>query len=220
MDIYYTIAGQTCSDIPAVRAHLDSGVLAKLIKAKEDNMLGQEQETFSFQDPCYVYVLLGACAMTLGCQLSDAYISMLKKVYKEGGFMPDAVQQMKKALFGPNTYKNGVPYDFNSKGLVETANSLSAAGAKPNASGIMGLNVPSPGGMFGGDMGSSDTSTVITEMRDKKNKPYVCGGCGVERTQNGNPLQICGRCKDRRYCSTACRRGTGMSTRRCVSLRR
>jgi hypothetical protein len=79
MDIYCNIAGQ---------AHLDSGVLAKLIKAKEDKMLGQEQEAFSFQDPCYVYVLLGACAMTLGCQLPDSYISMLKKLYRKAVSCP------------------------------------------------------------------------------------------------------------------------------------
>jgi hypothetical protein len=81
-DIYYTLSAQTCSDIPAVRAHLDSGMLAKLIKEKEDKMLAEEQEPFSFRDPCYIYILLGACAMTLGCQLPDSYISMLKELYK------------------------------------------------------------------------------------------------------------------------------------------
>jgi hypothetical protein len=118
--------------------------------------------------------------------------------------MPDAVQQMKGALFGPNAYKNGVPYDFESKGLLETANSLSATGAKPNASGFMGLNVPSPGGIFGGGMGGSDTSIVLKEMRDKKNKSGACGGCGVEKRDDGSALQVCGGCKDRRYRSTAC----------------
>jgi hypothetical protein len=85
--------------------------------------------------------------MTLGCRLPDTYISMTKKVYKEAGLMPDALQQMKKALFGPDGYKNGVPYDFGSKTLDETANSLSAEDPKPNARGYVGLNVPSPGGL-------------------------------------------------------------------------
>jgi hypothetical protein len=193
-----------CFDMAAVRAHLDSGVLAKLIKEKEDKMLAEEQEPFSFRDLCYIYVLLGACAMTLGCQLPDSYISMLKKLYKEGGFMPDAVKQMKKALFGPNGYQNGVPYDFESRGLLETANLLSAAGTKPNASGFVGLNVPSPGGMFGGGMDGSDTSIVLKEMPDKKNKPGACGGCGMEKRADRRALQVCGGCKDRKYCSTAC----------------
>lgn len=48
---------------------------------------------------------------------------MLKKVYIEGGLMPDAQRQMRRALFGPGGYKNGKPYDFRSKTLLETANS-------------------------------------------------------------------------------------------------
>jgi hypothetical protein len=201
--IYYDINGQMCSDIPAVRAHLDSGVLAKLIKEKEAKMLGKEG-AFSFQDPCYVYILLDACAMTLGCNLPDSYVSMLKKVYKEGCLMPDAVQQMKKAFFGPDGYQNGIPYNFNSRDLLETANSLSAADAKPDAFGFVGLNVPSPGDLFGGGMGGSGTSSVIEEMREMKEKPNACGGCGVEKRGDGKPLQVCARCKERRYCSTEC----------------
>ncbi|KAF3047445.1 hypothetical protein E8E12_006802 [Didymella heteroderae] len=65
--------------------------------------------------------------MTLGCQLSVAYISMLKKVYTEGGLMPLAVKQVKKALFGPGAYKNGKPYRFKSKTLEEEADARPAA---------------------------------------------------------------------------------------------
>jgi hypothetical protein len=69
-------------------------VLKKLIKEKKAKMLGND-ELDSFRDPAYIYVLLGAFAMTLGCQFPDFYASILKKVYKEAGLMPDAVRQMK-----------------------------------------------------------------------------------------------------------------------------
>jgi hypothetical protein len=61
----------------AVRAHLDSGVLEKLIKEKEAKMLGNAEPEF-LRDPAYIYILLRACAMTLGCQIPDSYASMLK----------------------------------------------------------------------------------------------------------------------------------------------
>jgi hypothetical protein len=81
-----------------VRKHLDSGVLVKLIAQKEATLLAmptKERELeFHRQDPCYAYVLLGACAMTLGCRLPESYTAMLKKVYTEGGLMPDALKQM------------------------------------------------------------------------------------------------------------------------------
>jgi hypothetical protein len=90
------------------------------------------------QDPCYTYVLLGSCAMTLGCHLPESYLAMLKKVYTEGGLMPDALNQMKQALFGPNGYANdGTPYDFESKTLIEIANSMDCKDEEPNRAGFL-----------------------------------------------------------------------------------
>jgi hypothetical protein len=98
-----------------------------MIAQKEATMLAMPTKNreleFALQDPCYVYVLLGACAMTLGYPLPQGYIATLKKVYTEGGLMPDALKQMKKALAGPGGYRNGEAYDFESKDLIETANS-------------------------------------------------------------------------------------------------
>lgn len=126
---------------------------------------------FYLQDPCYVYLLLGACAMTLGCRLPEPYTAMLKMVYTEGGLMPDALKQMRKALFGPNGYNNGIPYDFESKDRLETANSMVQQDEKPNKFGIFGMNVPSPGGLFntGTGMGNSSTSTIIKKLRERQN---------------------------------------------------
>jgi hypothetical protein len=119
--------------------------------------------------------------------------------------MPDAVQQMKKALFGPNGYKNGVAYDFESKGLLETANSVSKADSKPSPGGFSMLNVPSPGGMFGGGM-AAGAGVVLNELREKNANPTACGGCGVNNKEDGKALLVCARCKDRKYCSTMCQK--------------
>jgi hypothetical protein len=146
--IYYSIVGHACSNPDLVRKQLDSGVLSKMIAEKDSTMLAmptKERELeFHLQDPYYVFVLLGACAMTLGCQLPDSYVTMLKKVYTEGGLMPDALKQMKKALKGPHGYQNGEPYDFASKSLEETADAMDDEHKKLNRFGFIGTNVPSP----------------------------------------------------------------------------
>jgi hypothetical protein len=149
--IYYSLYAPCCSDIELVRNHLDSGVLVDLIAKKEAKILapltGSRDEAFEywFSDPCYMYILLSACAMTLGCQLPASCIAMLKKVYTEGGLNPDAQRQMNKALFGPGSYKNGEPYNFESKSLLEEVNSKPD---KPNDGGFGLINVPNLGGIF------------------------------------------------------------------------
>jgi hypothetical protein len=55
---------------------------------------------------------------------------------------------MKKALFGPGGYKNGEPYDFKSKTILEEANSKPAKEPEDNGRGFMLMNVPGPGGFF------------------------------------------------------------------------
>jgi hypothetical protein len=209
-DIHYSIYARCCSNPDLVRKHLDSGILVKMIAQKEATMLAmptKERELeFALQDPCYVYVLFGACAMTLGCQLPEGYIAMLKKVFTEGGLMPDALKQMKKALAGPTGYRNGEPYDFESNSLVETANSDDRKDKKSNKLGFVGMNVPSPGGLFNTGMGDSSTSAIIKDLRDKRNKPNVCAGCGTNAAKGGESLLVCSRCKDRKYCSLECQK--------------
>lgn len=128
--IYLTICGGG-SHPEVVRKHLDAGALAKCIKTWETKMLTvpngskDQQLEYLFRDPVYCYILLGACGMTLGCHLPDSFLDMLKIVYTESGFLPSALKQLHKALFGPKGFKNGEPYDFESKSLVETANSKS-----------------------------------------------------------------------------------------------
>ncbi|KAI0587989.1 zf-MYND domain-containing protein [Pyrenophora tritici-repentis] len=208
--VSYLIYGPACSHLDSVRKHLDGGILADLIAKKEAKMLGalagskEEMLEYWMEDPCYVYVLLGACAMTLGCRLPDTYVAMLKKVYTEGGLMPQAQQQIKKALFGPNGYVNGVPYDIESKTLTEEADSRPSE--PDNGRGYQLMNVMSPGGIFNTGMTTSSTSTVIKELRDQRNKPNVCGNCEAKRGPQDQALLICAKCKNRSYCSVDCQK--------------
>lgn len=199
--VYYSIYAPSCSDPEVVRDHLDSGVLAEFLEKKEAKLLLAPKKDYEWNDPCYVYVLLGACAMTLGCQLPDSCMAMLKKVYTEGGLMPVALTQMRKALFGPDGFQNGVPYDFESKGLIETMSD-----PKPNNSSGIGMNVIGPGGLFNTGMGDSTTSVIIKELRDKHNNPEACGGCGTKHGQGGAALLQCARCKERKYCGAECQK--------------
>ncbi|EUC39278.1 hypothetical protein COCCADRAFT_31658 [Bipolaris zeicola 26-R-13] len=210
--IYYTIYRDICSDPELVRKHLDSGVLVDMIAKKESKMLSEltgsldQRLDYLTRDPCYAYVLLGACAMTLGCQLPDAYVSMLKKIYTEGGLMPDAQRQMKKALFGPGGYKNGRPYDFGSKTLLETANAREVEERDTGSQGFVMMNVLSPGGIWNTGMTTSTTSLILKELRAQRNEPDVCGGCGADHRAGVNALLTRSKCHNRKYCSIECQK--------------
>ncbi|KAJ4309525.1 hypothetical protein N0V94_008890 [Neodidymelliopsis sp. IMI 364377] len=213
--IYLSIYGGG-SHPDVVRKHLDSGVLANFVKVKEAKMLSipdgtqNQQLEYMFRDPCYTYVLLGACAMTLGCQLPDAYLTMLKVVYTEGGLMPDAVKQMHKALFGPNGFKSGEPYDFESKSLIEQANAMDEeeedSDDDSNGRGFKLMNVMSLGGIFNTGMSNSTNSVIMRELRNKLHTPDTCAGCSARHVSDGSALMQCGRCKDRKYCSFECQK--------------
>ena len=116
-DIYYTILASHGSDDELVRKHLDSDVLTKLLAEKETAMLSVGPKDYPYPDPGYIFVLLGACAMTLGCKIPENYKETMKKVYMCVGFMDEALKQIEKALNGPNAYKDGEPYIFEPLGL-------------------------------------------------------------------------------------------------------
>src|SRR5690242_6727685 len=196
-----------------VRKHLESGALAECIKTWETKMLAvpngskDQQLEYFFRDPVYCYVLLGACAMTLGCHLPKSFLDMLKIVYTEGGFLPPALRQLHKALFGPNGFKAGEPYDFESKGLLATANSKSDDDEPPNAFGFRGLNVMGgPGSFFGPHGTNSIDSVIMKELRSKLHDPDVCAECSAGHGHDSTALLQCARCKGRKYCSSDCQK--------------
>jgi len=101
--IYLTICGGG-SHPEVVRNHLDAGALAKCIKTWETKMLTvpngskDQQLEYLFRDPVCCYVLLGACAMTLGCHLPVSFLNMLEIVYTESGFLSPALKQLQGTL--------------------------------------------------------------------------------------------------------------------------
>lgn len=120
--VWLTLCADYCPDPELVKEHLDGGVLAKMVKDREPVMMGKKKG--GFFNPRYELILLGACAMTLGCTLPTALKNWLKKNYHSAGLMEDAVDQMDKALHSPNGFKDGEPYDFESPGLLETVNRM------------------------------------------------------------------------------------------------
>ena len=175
--------------------------------SKYENAMLDGQSEF-LREPGYIFMLLGACAMTLGCTIPKRYKTTMQKVYMCVGLPSDALVQIKKALKGPNGYKDGKPYDFESPGLVETANS-ERVDAKPNAMGFTSLNVWGPGTLlYNPPMGSTAGLEELKAARANESKysKDVCGGCGAKEAAGGGELQSCGICKARKYCSKECQK--------------
>lgn len=78
-----SIYAGACADVELVRDHLDGGALRKLIdetkakmeKSDEDDKYADLGRAFA----TYEFVLLGACAMTLGCKIPDDSRSCLSR---------------------------------------------------------------------------------------------------------------------------------------------
>jgi hypothetical protein len=169
-----------CADIDLVREHLDGGVLRELVKQWKAKMEGNDDDdklaAFHRGYYGYQFMLLGACAMTLGCKLECDFKELLIKRYRTSGLMRDALYMMQLALGdGPDRYKD-TPYDFWSKGLV---------GADPEE--------------------YEEDETAKPPFIGRKVWPTdVCGGCGAEDRLDGEPLLACGKCKRQKYCSRVC----------------
>lgn len=148
--------------------------------------------------PTYVFCLLGACAMTLGCKIPLHFKKRMQHCFLECGMMELAERQMFKALNGPDGYEAGVPYDFESLGLIATAN-IETPGP-PNAAGFELMNVPSPGGLIPGPPKNKTARMLMTEGRFGAEQ---CGHCGNASSSDAMLLQ-CARCKMRKYCGKEC----------------
>jgi len=211
-DIYYAVYASLCSDIDLVRKHLEAGVLSKLIDKYTAKMTGPKDK-WGLTPPGYTVILLGACAMSLGCTLPDSFLALLKANYTKVGLMRDALTQMKKALYGPNGAKAGVPYDFGSLGLDDTM----AAGGPPDEdtlypeskygkSGIKSMNCPSPGGLppLPPDVMAKLRAQMGTFREEGKFPDGVCNGCGAKEKKGGGALLACAKCKVKKYCGREC----------------
>lgn len=223
-EIYYSIYAKLCSDPKRVKAYLeDSGALAKMIRDRLARLNAPDPKKDAFR-PGYVVVLLGACAMTLGCNLPVEFFQHLRASYAHRtrvGLMRDAITQMSKALFGPNGYSNGKPYNFGRKGLDATVNTGGPALADRYFPTMP--NVPSPSGILPQELlaqacvtGNFGNHEVTGQYLMKKFETSrgeeanydenECGGCGVKNGMKGKKLVLCARCKGRRYCGKECQK--------------
>jgi len=188
---YLDIFAGFCDDVELVRDHLDSGALPKLI----DHVKAEIARKSDPDEDEYLFVLLGVCAMSLGCKLPADFKAELIKKYRFVGLMRDAMFQMQVALGdGIGGYQDGEPFDFALKGLLQEARSgisLDNDRLYPNM-----LNVSAPFGFM-----------QKPEHRRALAKQYssdVCGGCGSKERKDGKPLLVCGNCKITKYCGKVC----------------
>ena len=183
-----------CADIDLVREHLDGGVLRKLITEKKGKIDTAGNDKFGLSWAVYEFVLLGACAMTLGCKIPDDFKELLIANYRSTELQRDSLHSMQLALGdGPDRYRN-MPYDFGSKGLVEMINSRDPKEDKKSDRGYIGVNVPAPFGLFS----NSKPGPLKDYPAD------VCGGCGAKDRLDNQLLLCCGKCKVKKYCGRVC----------------
>lgn len=192
-----SMCGGLCADIPLVREHLDSGVLLKLIKGKTAKMDAASDE-WGLSWAVYDLVLLGACAMSLGCKIPDVFKSLLIKHYLSSELQRDALLQMQVALDdSPKRYKEGEPYDFSPRGIEEMAELAAEHKSDllfPRGREYQMLNMAAPFGMHRNP----------NQAPPKEFAADVCGGCGAKERHDGDPLLSCGKCKTRKYCGKVC----------------
>lgn len=205
-DIHYSIYPAMCSDPELVREYLESsGALDKLITTWTAKALAPRNEE-DWHHPGYKLVLVGACAMMMGCTLKTEFIECLRTIFLNVGLMRDALKQVDTALNGPHGFKNGERYFWGPFGVHEKVKDPRQDRMYPNS---MMINVPSPGFSFFAQPDNSALENKIKARMEliKQQKPdEVCGACGENEGQDGKTLLSCARCKLRKYCSRDCQK--------------
>ncbi|KAK5117762.1 hypothetical protein LTR85_008737 [Meristemomyces frigidus] len=235
-EVRYSVYARFCSSeeaIEAVRKHLDAGPLAQMcakMVARFFNPLKLSDYTCKGHLP----VLLGACAMSLGCKLdgipgykmySNTYREFLSGIYEPAPFMDKAMEQMYSALHGPVAYVDGTPYDFGSLTCAEVVAARAAKGittplTREKSSGeaymgglpvgyktSRGLGKAPLGGMAFRIIGPS-SSKVDMGYHDSDKGRCARKGCGRKQPRDGGAEKLlqCGKCKDVEYCGKACQK--------------
>lgn len=173
--------------------------------AKKDQEVLQAKAD-AYIDPRYEFCILGACAMTLGCRISQQNKMLMQKHFLHGQMMETTERQLFEALNGPDGYQEGVPYHFEVPEDVEAGHEaeMKAREARAEATGgVVMLNVPAPGGFFGIPPKNKVWRSL---MEEGKYGPAGCGGCGADKKEDGTELLRCGKCKKRGYCGVDCQK--------------
>lgn len=206
VSVHYVIYARVCSNPERIRKHLDTGVLARMLKDAEKKL--KENYSGEYDSNGYEFVLLGACGMSIGCELSPSIVTMMKKRYKNVGLMRDAKTQMEAALDEDTGYVNGNPWDFGSLGLKETMESGKFAAKEDRINGFQ-INVPEPGANAPvspthASLNLAEKMMMLNVKEENKYGPDQCGQCGAKEGKAGGKLLQCSRCKMRKYCSKEC----------------
>lgn len=147
----------------------------------------------------YTFVLLGACAMSLGCRIPQRFKTQIQKHFLHVGMLECPERQMFQALNGPGSYEEGVPYDFKVPEEVTAAHEADMEAQRARG-GVVMLNVPAPHGFL---TGPPKVKALRTSM-DEGQFGGGCGGCGAQKKTDGETLLRCSKCKRRAYCSVEC----------------
>lgn len=200
--------------IEIMRKYLDSGVLEDYLHQrffKTDRCLtGGDAQTVA---------TIGACAISLGSQLPEklahhlelmmqpAYARHMKEKNPNGAMTTRARLQLKEAL---SAYRPGTRYSYSNKTFLEASMSrmLPIKGAKVDrvfeagSSKIIVMKLPN-GQTLPQVIGPpSDEEVGQTPIHPN----HVCGGCGEAQGEKGGELQVCSRCRDRKFCSRECQK--------------
>jgi hypothetical protein len=144
-EVVYYLHAPKCSSpaaIEKVREHLDSGVLHKLTS----KMVASYFDPFSLDDhTCFGYLpmVLGACAMSLGCKtlitapghhtFYASYMKFMAGIVETAPFMDLAKAQMYQALHGPQKYTGDHLIDFSTYTRAQPARMRSTDPTKDGA---------------------------------------------------------------------------------------
>lgn len=182
--LYYTVLGGG-SHPELVKKHIEStdGFKKEMMRLLE---VGKSTtHPFDWENRAYAGLLLGACAMTLGCDIPGFDFKAIMKQLLPLATETSKAQkkQLKKALAKKGGYVPGTPYNFYSAGLCETANlndMLDAVAKTPHSGDKCGL--------CGSDEGHCEEAKQDEDPDSK------------------TPLMMCGRCKKQMYCSKYCQK--------------
>ncbi|KAK5698623.1 hypothetical protein LTR97_006269 [Elasticomyces elasticus] len=184
------------SVITAVRDHMNAGKLQEMVDSYVTQFFAANGK--DYYTPEYKLCILGACAMTLGCTLTTVFKAQLGALYHDTLKMAEARSQMKRALYGPDGFVDGVQYNLPMGTLTKPTQQAYSGGL---------LNVQGQFGLFGSPANKPDVVAKMKRMMEAVREDSsgvvssICVVCGKDEGEGGKMLQKCTACKRRGYCS-------------------
>ncbi|KAK5137244.1 hypothetical protein LTR08_000214 [Meristemomyces frigidus] len=210
----YSVYAPSCSNkdaAEAVKKHLDAGAL-KLMCTKMVACYFNPLKPSDYTCHGHLAIILGACAMTLGCKLDGipgykmffgSYSSFLGGIYEPAPLMDKAKGQMHKALYevmiarvaaGITTPLHKEKFAGNGQGMMGGL-PIGYKSARDSAKApLVGMAMSMVGPCDKEDMGYGGHAGCAGQ------------GCGRGQVVNGGGLLQCGKCGEVKYCSRECQK--------------